>query len=61
MLGETILHNGKRYIIVSELGNQMWLFEEETAITCIANEEMLLVIDKEELEEIEADYENIWI
>ena len=57
MLGEIIQIKGINYIVVSDLGNEIWLFNEEVAKTCKPNEhEMFIKINLEEVEEFEQWY-----
>lgn len=60
LLGETIEYNNKRYIVVSTFGDDIWLFDEEIAITGKTNGEMFLIIkynDLQQKENLEEDME----
>ena len=50
LLGKTIKYNGINYIVVSELGDEIWLFSEESAKNYKVSEDTIIVINKEELE-----------
>lgn len=52
MLGDRVNINGKDYIIVSQLGDEVWLFDEEVAKTRIASDNMFLVINIKDSEVI---------
>lgn len=55
MLGEIIQIKGINYIVVSDIGNEIWLFNQEVAQTRKSNgQEMFIKINLiEEVEELE--------
>lgn len=58
LLGKIIKYNDIDYIVVSELGNELWLFKEESAKTYKIDEDTIIVINLEELNELELEEDN---